>query len=90
MHVGAAVEITTINGYDSFANVEDLYEPFGVEEEVTESDRRRGTWWVLMAATPALSTRWVLQLPPPHSNSSESLRKEQRTEATSRFYCIQI
>jgi hypothetical protein len=84
MHVGAAVEITTINGYDSFANVEDLYEPSGVEEEVTKSDRRRGSWWALMAATrtSALSTRWSL--------ASRVLRKEQRTEATSRFLCIQI
>lgn len=42
MHVGAAVEITTINGYDSFANVEDLYEPFGVEEE--SNGERQASW----------------------------------------------
>jgi hypothetical protein len=31
------------DGYDSFANVEDLCGPSGVEEEETENDRRRGT-----------------------------------------------
>ena len=49
---GAAVKITTIDGYDSFVNVEELCGPSGVEEEVTENDRRRGTWWGLMAANP--------------------------------------
>jgi len=44
------VKITTIDGYDSIANVEKLCGPSGVEEEVTDNDRRRGTWWALMAA----------------------------------------
>ncbi|KAH9993521.1 hypothetical protein BJV77DRAFT_997280 [Russula vinacea] len=42
---GAAAKLRTIDGYVSFANVEGLGGPPGVEEEVTEEDRRRGTWW---------------------------------------------
>jgi hypothetical protein len=41
----AAAKLRTIDGYVSFANVEGLGGPPGVEEEVTEEDRRRGTWW---------------------------------------------
>ncbi|KAI0268905.1 hypothetical protein BGY98DRAFT_1101407 [Russula aff. rugulosa BPL654] len=42
---GAAAKLRTIDGYVSFANVEGLGGPPGVEEELTEEDRRRGTWW---------------------------------------------
>jgi hypothetical protein len=41
----AAAKLRTIDGYVSFANVEGLGGPPGVEEEVTDEDRRRGTWW---------------------------------------------
>jgi hypothetical protein len=40
----AAAKLRNIDGYDSFANVEGLGGPPGVEEEVTEDDRRHGTW----------------------------------------------
>src|SRR6266851_6016210 len=42
---GAAAKLRTIDGYVSFANVEGLGAPPGVDEEVTDDDRRRGLWW---------------------------------------------
>ena len=42
---GAAAKLRTIDGYVSFANVEGLGGPPGVDEEVTDDDRRRGLWW---------------------------------------------
>jgi hypothetical protein len=41
---GAAAKLRNIDGYDSFANVEGLGGPPGMEEEVMEDNRRRGTW----------------------------------------------
>jgi hypothetical protein len=41
---GAAAKLRTIDGYVSFANVEGLGGPPGLDEEVTDEDRRRG-WW---------------------------------------------
>ena len=42
---GAAAKLRTIDGYVSFANVEGLGGPPGVDDEVTDDDRRRGLWW---------------------------------------------
>jgi hypothetical protein len=40
---GAAAKLRTIDAYISFANVEGLGGPPGVEDELTEDDRRRGS-----------------------------------------------
>ncbi|KAI0297221.1 hypothetical protein B0F90DRAFT_1634981 [Multifurca ochricompacta] len=42
---GAAAKLRTIDGYVSFANVEGLGAPPGVDEDATEEDKRRGSWW---------------------------------------------
>jgi len=42
---GAAARLRTIDGYVSFANVEGLGGPPGIDEEVTDEDRNRGLWW---------------------------------------------
>lgn len=42
----AAAKLRTIDGYVSFANVEGLGGPPGVDEDpMTEDERRRGSWW---------------------------------------------
>jgi hypothetical protein len=42
---GAAAKLRTIDGYVSFANVEGLGGPPGIDEEATDDDRRSG-WWL--------------------------------------------
>jgi hypothetical protein len=52
---GAAAKLRTIDAYISFAIVEGLGRPPGVEEEVTEDDRRRGSQDVVVALARALT-----------------------------------
>ena len=69
---GAAAKLRSIDGYDSFANVEGLGGPPGVEEEVTEDDRRRVTWRRRGGLGAGVHAVGVLL---PH-NPSESLKKQ--------------
>lgn len=41
----ALAKLRSIDGYVSFANVEGLGAPPGVDEDVTEEEKRRGLWW---------------------------------------------
>ena len=93
---GAAVNITTIDEYDSYANVtvEELCRPSGVEGGVTVNDRCRGIWWALMAAALALSTQRglgpVLTPSPPHPHNSFDSSKRAANTSYAMLLCIQI
>ena len=41
----ASAKLRSIDGYVSFANVEGLGVPPGVDEDATEEEKRRGSWW---------------------------------------------
>ncbi len=41
----ASAKLKSIDGYVSFANVEGLGGPPGVDENATEEEKRRGSWW---------------------------------------------
>ncbi|KAI9450300.1 hypothetical protein BJY52DRAFT_1191952 [Lactarius psammicola] len=42
----ALAKLRTMDGYVSFANVEGLGVPPGVDEDATEEEKRRGSWWL--------------------------------------------
>lgn len=41
----ASAKLRSIDGYVSFANVEGLGGPPGVDEDVSEEEKHRGSWW---------------------------------------------
>jgi hypothetical protein len=41
----ASAKLRSIDGYVSFANVEGLGRPPGLDEDATEDEKRRGSWW---------------------------------------------
>jgi hypothetical protein len=41
----ASAKLRSIDGYVSFANVEGLGGPPGVDEDPSEEEKRRGSWW---------------------------------------------